>query len=203
MFSYCYDNFDHCVLPISLESITTLPVALQKHIQQRNQSIDQAASTCAWQLLKMLLAKDGVCADDYLKDVVFSTSGKPYFSTHSHLHFNYSHSRAHVICALSQQPIGIDIEHIQPYDASILPDYFTAREQQYIQYADQPTLTFYELWTKKESFLKCTGQGITSIDLTQLEVLNEFIIQSGEKYIFHPLNLFDHGCVSYACVKAM
>lgn len=75
----------------------------------------------------------------------------------------------------SNQFIGIDIEQIKPKIdyIGISRDYFSADEQQLIlsfkNVSDQKR-TFFELWTRKEAFLKAIGVGINA-DLSKVQVL--------------------------------
>lgn len=86
--------------------------------------------------------------------------GKPYFPSFPGLHFNLSHSGSWVLCAVSQAPVGVDIEGIRPRGPS-LPRYALS-EKEYAQFRrmgeDWPA--FYSLWTRKEAWCKYTGQGL-------------------------------------------
>ena len=48
--------------------------------------------------------------------------GKPYFPQYPHLHINWSHSGSLVLCALSDSPVGVDVEWVRPR-AATLPRY--------------------------------------------------------------------------------
>lgn len=100
------------------------------------------------------------------KDIVLKTSkyGKPYLQGFENLFFNISHSGKYVVCSLDCNLIGIDIEEIQPIDAEgIAKNSFTFKEQNYILKEDkleEKIKRFYEIWTLKESFIKCVGKGL-------------------------------------------
>lgn len=70
--------------------------------------------------------------------------------------FNISHSHNLVILATSSLPVGVDIEHIKPVSDHMKKYISSLEEYQYIT-DDQ---SFYELWTNKESLVKCIGTGI-------------------------------------------
>ncbi|GAB4019208.1 hypothetical protein GCM10028773_21370 [Spirosoma koreense] len=58
--------------------------------------------------------------------------------------------------------MGIDVEEIKsdfPL-ADVIPVGFTNEERQYIGTDEQAPLRFYELWTRKEAFVKAIGTGI-------------------------------------------
>lgn len=87
-------------------------------------------------------------------------SGKPYFPGHPHLHFNLSHSGPLLLCALSDFPVGVDIERVRPRRPELPRCALTGPE--YARYlslgADWPA--FYTLWTRKEAWCKYTGLGL-------------------------------------------
>ncbi len=86
--------------------------------------------------------------------------GKPYLSAHPDIHINWSHSGAFVLCALSEKPIGVDIEMIRPRGKA-LPRYALTPEE-YAVFLDSggDWPSFYTLWTRKEAWCKYTGDGL-------------------------------------------
>ena len=86
--------------------------------------------------------------------------GKPFFPALPQIQFSISHSKALILCALSDQPVGVDIEDIRPRRDS-LPRYaLTEEEFQRYQAAGGDWPAFYTLWTRKEAWCKYTGQGL-------------------------------------------
>ena len=53
-----------------------------------------------------------------LPPIDISESGKPFFADHS-FEFNISHSHGRVVLALSDKPVGVDIECVKPRRAGI------------------------------------------------------------------------------------
>ncbi|GMK38055.1 4'-phosphopantetheinyl transferase [Paenibacillus sp. CCS19] len=89
--------------------------------------------------------------------------GKPELVYPAELHFNVSHSGNWVVCAISDGPVGIDIEQIQPIDMEVSRRFFSPAEHaQLIALPMEEQLNrFYELWTLKESFVKAVGMGLS------------------------------------------
>lgn len=85
--------------------------------------------------------------------------GKPYIKDREDFHYNLSHSGRYVVIAWGDSEIGVDVQqHNCSVDIeTIAKRFFTADEQAYIQ---KDFLRFYEIWTKKESYLKFTGKGL-------------------------------------------
>ncbi|MCD8019503.1 MAG: 4'-phosphopantetheinyl transferase superfamily protein [Clostridiales bacterium] len=96
--------------------------------------------------------------------------GKPY---HEALQFNLSHSGDIVICVTGQTEIGCDIQKICPCRDRMVRRFFSPAEQEYIfsGEGDEKDERFIRLWTRKESYLKKTGAGLTQ-DLRHLSFLS-------------------------------
>lgn len=86
---------------------------------------------------------------------------KPYFPDLP-LYFNISHSEDYVICALSSNKIGIDIEKITETDIKIAEKFFSRTEYNFLSGLIQSDIKqkFFELWTIKESYVKFIGKGM-------------------------------------------
>ena len=99
--------------------------------------------------------------------------GKPYAKDLT-VEFNISHSGDMVVCAVDNNPIGIDIEQIRPIDLTVAKRICTDEEllylfghmpteQDFTYTTDTEILTrFFELWTAKEAYGKYSGEGLFS-----------------------------------------
>lgn len=88
------------------------------------------------------------------------------------LHFNLSHTRGLVACAVTRDgDVGLDVESIdRPVDErGISRRYFTPAEDTFLHACrdDERATRFIELWTLKEAYIKAIGQGLA-------HPLNEF-----------------------------
>lgn len=88
-------------------------------------------------------------------------NGKPYLVKQSDIHFNISHSKDYVVCAIALQSVGIDIQfHKEIRLEGVAKRALSEAEYKRFVNADDPQLFFYESWAKKESFIKWTGEGL-------------------------------------------
>lgn len=71
--------------------------------------------------------------------------------------FNVSHSDEMIILGMCDIDIGVDIEHIKK-DISSQMKRFIASDDEFEYISDEEK--FYEIWTNKESLMKCKGIGI-------------------------------------------
>jgi 4'-phosphopantetheinyl transferase len=90
------------------------------------------------------------------------------------LHFNLAHSGEIALYAVTGLgEVGVDVERIRPDMASIkiAERYFSVGEVEALKSlsSNQQTDAFFNCWTRKEAFLKATGQGLT-LPLDQFEV---------------------------------
>jgi 4'-phosphopantetheinyl transferase len=83
------------------------------------------------------------------------------------LHFNVAHSEDLALFAFSRAgSVGVDLERLRPLDdAGELAARFFSRSESAVllQYPEDEQIgAFFDLWTRKEAWLKATGEGITS-----------------------------------------
>ena len=120
----------------------------------------QDARNC---LLADVLSRIKICRENGLhnKELNFSTDQyrKPFLLNYPHIHFNVSHTGNYITCVTSNEPIGIDIETIRHIDFRIAERFFSKDEILYIM-TGRDIIRFYEIWTKKESFIKWKGKGL-------------------------------------------
>lgn len=158
--------FDEATLSKMLENVSEQrreKVLRYRHVSGRQQSL------MAYQLLQELLKSEY----DIKEPPVFreEENGKPIIIGHDDIHFNMSHCKYGVACAVSDNPIGIDIERIpEKLDDSLVHYIFSEREIEMIENAKgtdehgnilTPCIMFARLWTMKEATVKLTGRGIT------------------------------------------
>lgn len=78
--------------------------------------------------------------------------GKPYFADKQGLFLSLSHSGEYAVCAVSDVPIGVDIQKWQDTKHSILKRILCPGEE---------GTDLFRLWTAKEACVKCTGMGLS------------------------------------------
>ena len=137
---------------------------------------DQFRSLTGDLLAEKLLAEFGI----YDVPIEVAPSGQPQLPG-TGLSVSLSHCQNAVVCALSENPVGIDIEKIRPMDLAISRHICTREEAEYLfghtptvadlHITDDPLILrrFFEIWTGKESYFKRLGTGIT--DLRSVNIL--------------------------------
>ena len=84
--------------------------------------------------------------------------GKPYFKG-SNIYFNISHTEALQAVAIGKSEVGVDIEKIRDVNLQVASR-FSNEEYDYVMEAESSN-RFFEIWTKKEAYLKYLGTGIS------------------------------------------
>ena len=100
------------------------------------------------------------------------------FIPNSSIYVNLSHSGKYAVCAVSDKPVGIDIQLCTKPDMRLAERFFSADEIDYLKNGGD----FFEIWVKKESFLKAIGTGLRT-PLKSFSVLSN-IKYSGAEYGF-------------------
>lgn len=123
-------------------------------------------------------------------DISFDTNiyGKPFLRNNLSVHFNVSHSQNMIAVAISNKPVGIDIEYTKNVNLEIARRFFNESEIEYIKTSSQATnRRFIEIWTKKEAYLKYLGVGLNkslkSFNVLDKEISNHFYTITYGKYI--------------------
>ena len=84
-------------------------------------------------------------------EIIKGEHGKPYFAE-GYPHFNFSNSGGYAACAVSDVPVGVDIEVVRDVSDAVMDRFLGGAR------GDRSERT--AIWTRYESMGKCTGEGI-------------------------------------------
>ncbi len=116
-----------------------------------------------------MLARAAICTE-WIPDVecgelAFDQDryGKPYLAGQPEVQFNLSHSGRWCVCVVSTVPVGVDVEQVRPMDLAWTDKFLSAEEREDLRARGKTERLwrFYELWTRKESYAKALGRGLT------------------------------------------
>lgn len=81
-----------------------------------------------------------------------------------------------IVCGVSGNPIGVDIEKNRPYLERVVNRMFTQKEIDYIRVSDCKDKTFTILWCLREAYAKLSGLGLAKMPVVEfdLSVKNSF-----------------------------
>lgn len=146
----------------------------QEQIKQFHFDIDKKLSLYSKTLIRIIICKE---LNINNKAIVFEKNkyGKTHLKATPNLHFNLSHTRNAVVVAVLDEPVGVDIEKVKTSDLQIAKRFFSDSEFTYITKSDVGIDNrFYEIWTKKEAYIKYIGKGLY-LPLNSFDVLDTVI----------------------------
>ena len=162
--TYClFDDMTQCT---EQEVARLLPLVSDQRRQQAlayKHLFGQFCCLKSYELLVQLLASTGYQTPDTgFPTFLYNEHGAPRLEQGPC--FSISHCKHAIAVAISEKPVGIDIEHIRTAKPELVARTMNEQEQNVICSAPSPDVAFTRLWTQKEAVLKMQGTGILSID---------------------------------------
>lgn len=146
--------------------LTLMPPERRERLERVRDRAKWREPLCAYAILRQALWEKYRWKE--LPEIVRSSLGKPSFPAFPTVHFNLSHTGGAVLIALSDQPVGVDIERIRPVS-----------ERAMKRLADVATEeAFFQSWVRREARSKRSGAGIG----TMME--GETPLQYGEYFYY-------------------
>ena len=125
------------------------------------------------------------------QDISIAENGKPCLPMHPSIHFNISHCDGLAVCAVDDEPVGVDAEKVGYFAEILIRKVLSEEEKSFLSSVthvsaegsgsdhQEPTADavaadsakdlcqewFYRFWTLKEAYVKRTGIGVDT-DLT-------------------------------------
>ncbi len=169
-----------------------LELVLSAHEREKaarfRRAADRVSSISARGALRMLLSGYTGIPTAAI-DFSYTDTGKPYIRN-SDIAFNVSHSSEWALIAIGRgRKIGIDIQKIKRTMKlePITDRYFSLEEQSAMLAADDPCALFFELWARKEAYIKAYGSTLFS-ELKRMSVPIEAVAEK-EGWFFHRLEI--------------
>ena len=172
------------------KAYATLSPSRKSHIDRFQQPQDKERSLAAELLVQKLLKELGIPNGTLHR----AENGQPFLEG-CDLYVSISHCDRLVACAVSEAPVGIDIERIRHMDLKVSRHVCVPEEEAYLmgdlplpqeKLCHDPAVLrrFFEIWTAKEAYFKKQGTGITnlkSVNILPLErqmfIVEDYIIQ--------------------------
>ena len=149
-----------------------LPKSRQKRAKGHLHKLDKIRSTAAFSLLMKILNDNHVRYKN--GDFKIDKNGKLYLAN-SKIYLNIAHGGNYVVAGISDHPIGVDVEYInrEKRYREIVDLVFNQDEKKKFIHLFFKKKFFYQVWTTKESYVKCIGKGLqvgmTTINIPSLE----------------------------------
>ena len=129
-------------------------------------------------------------------EIKLTEYGKPYITGAENFHFNLSHSGDFVALAVSNAPVGIDIEQIKEIEWKDIAQTFSAKEKSMLNNSSGQLNCFYRIWTVREAFSKEEGTGLSLFEdtdnLPEFDYSNGTIKWNGKNLCFYTKEMEGH-----------
>ena len=148
-----YRIFDDMTQCSEQEVARLLPIASSQRREQALRYAHTFGQFCclkSYEMLTVLLAST--------PSFLYNEYGAPYLENGPY--FSISHCKRGIAVAVSETPIGIDIEAIRPFNEGLMRKTMNSEEQTHILSSLNPEIEFIRLWTRKEAYVKMQGTGI-------------------------------------------
>ena len=172
-----YEIFDHMHLCTDEAVREMLPLVSEQRRQQALRYSHTFGRFCCLKSYLMLLELLSAVypeLDTSKPEFGYTAQGKPFLLARPDIHFSISHTKNAILVAISDAPIGVDIEAFRSPSAALIARTMNATEQAAIATAaasaatpsgllespGTPEALFSAIWTRKEAVLKLRGTGI-------------------------------------------
>ena len=182
-----YEIFDHMHLCTDEAVREMLPLVSEQRRQQALRYSHTFGRFCCLKSYLMLLELLSAVypeLDTSKPEFGYNAQGKPFLLARPDIHFSISHTKNAILVAISDAPIGVDIEAFRSPSAALIARTMNATEQAAIataaasaasaasaagtreahleqpQASGTPEALFSAIWTRKEAVLKLRGTGI-------------------------------------------
>ena len=167
-----------------------LEAALKEISEQRREQalkfryeLGQRLCVLAYLLLKKGLREIYGITDNPIFE--YNEHSKPSIVGHPEIYFNLSHCKEAVVCVISDQPIGVDVESIREYKESLVRYTMNDEEIHEIESSENPAAAFIRLWTMKEATTKLIGTGISNDMKTVIDTTRyKYTTVNRQQYIY-------------------
>ena len=128
-----------------------LPPERRQRLSRLKQPEKRREPLCAYLLLRLALRERYGWRD--LPRIAVTSLGKPWFPDRPEVHFSLSHTAGAVLVALSDRPVGADIERIRPVSQRAMRRLADAATER----------VFFESWVRREALAKRSGAGVATM----------------------------------------
>lgn len=123
----------------------------------------------------------------FLPEVIHDENGKPHFQEEP-CFISISHAHDYAMIGISAFPIGVDIEFYHNDHEAIIRRFFREDEKAYIDLSGDRQKAFFELWSRKESYIKCRGP-------KDIRIFSVTAPEPGMEYLSFPVD--GYSCIAY------
>ena len=165
------------------EELAQLPPAMRADIERYRFMKDRKCRLAGRVMIRERLRRQMVGVD--LRQWQIDHNKKPLLPRAPYS--SISHSGHLVLLAIAPLGIGVDIEREGTIDSQAIVHFFHPSEIEYYHAATDPQSAFFNIWVRKEAFLKAVGTGIVE-GLDTVSVLDDVVRYHGQQWYLHKID---------------
>lgn len=157
-----YELFTHMDQAVPEEVERLLPLVSEQRRQEALRYTHTFGQYCclkSYCMLMELIASVSPTLDGTKPEFAYNEHGKPFLVARPDIHFSISHTKNAILVAISNAPVGADVERLREPAEGLIEKTMNTYEQKIISNGDRD-MAFTQLWTQKEAVLKLKGTGI-------------------------------------------
>lgn len=155
--------FDRGDTPLPAEAALLLPAWRRERYARLRYGPARQESLGAGLLYAHALRAHGLSPEEPVRVL---PAGKPVLAAREGLFFSLSHSDRYMLCAVSDAPVGADVQRMRPVKLSLARRFHPAERDWLSRLPEEEREgAFYRLWTRKEAWVKAvSGDRLLSLD---------------------------------------
>lgn len=179
-------NVDEISIPIFKKWLITIPQHKQNEVKKYMFERDQKFKLFGILIVKQYCKENNISFE--WENWQLDKWGKPFLTRGPH--FNISHSVKYIVVAFANQHIGIDIELVNTKEnVGSINHFLHPKEQVFVNEAADKNDAFFEVWTRKEAYLKAKGVGMS--ESLNKKDCSKTTIEDESLWYLNTWNIFD------------
>lgn len=154
---YLFDEYERLSEEFITRSLWILPESRRTRALRYRRTIDRWNCVITYLMLLYGLRE---CFDITSFEIAFGAYGKPYLSEYPRIHFSISHCTIGCAVAVSNYPVGVDIQDVRPFSWDVAKRVCCQRELDELRECSEQEQLFAKIWAVKESYGKMIGKGL-------------------------------------------
>lgn len=155
------------ILPESC--VESLPPWRRERTEKLRNEASRQESLAAGLLWRRVMEESGADAQSPVEEL---PAGKPVFSPENGIWFSLSHSGRYVLCAVSDNAVGADVQQMRKVNLSIARRLHPGEQSWLEEQAEEKRRAeFFRLWARKEAWVKAAS-GERMLSLSETDVIH-------------------------------
>lgn len=152
-----FDEYERLSEEFITRSLRILPESRRTRALKYRRAIDRWNCVITYLMLLYGLRE---CFDITSFEIALGEYGKPYLPQYPQVHFSISHCDTGCAVAVSDCPVGVDIQDLRPFSWGVAKRVCCQRELDELRKCSEQEQLFAKIWAAKECYGKMIGRGM-------------------------------------------